>query len=153
MTSQCECRLSMYTIDSERNILAPWNPARGIARQPRWPQNPQERPFRTCARCHPLIEPALFRAARLDMPWPSLMRPQPSAPKRKSKMSKMNTKSGAKKRFKITKSGKIKTHQVGKRHRLINNSPARTRDLRGMDALSSSETRRVKRWMPYGGGI
>jgi len=42
---------------------------------------------------------------------------------------------------------------VGKRHRLINNSPARTRDLRGMDALSVSETRRVKRWMPYGGGI
>jgi large subunit ribosomal protein L35 len=44
-------------------------------------------------------------------------------------MSKMKTKSGAK------------------------NSPARTRDLRGMDTLSESETRRVKRWMPYGGGI
>jgi large subunit ribosomal protein L35 len=43
-------------------------------------------------------------------------------------MSKMKTKSGAKKRFKITANGKIKTHQVGKRHRLINNSPARTRD-------------------------
>ena len=41
----------------------------------------------------------------------------------------------------------------GKRHRLINNSPARTRDLRGMDLLSKSETQRVKRWMPYGGGI
>ena len=46
-------------------------------------------------------------------------------------MSKMKTKSGAKKRFKFTANGKIKTHQVGKRHRLINNSPARTRDLRG----------------------
>ena len=68
-------------------------------------------------------------------------------------MSKMKTKSGAKKRLKITKSGKIKTHQVGKGHRLINNSPARTRDLRGMDTLSESETRHVKRWMPYGGGI
>ena len=34
-------------------------------------------------------------------------------------MSKMKTKSGAKKRFKFTKTGKIKTHQVGKRHRLI----------------------------------
>ena len=42
---------------------------------------------------------------------------------------------------------------VGKRHRLINNSPARTRDLRGMDLLSKSESQRVKRWMPYGGGI
>src|ERR1700753_2506719 len=74
-------------------------------------------------------------------------------PDKDSKMSKMKTKSGAKKRFKITAKGKIKTHQVGKRHRLINNSPARTRDLRGMDTLSESETRRVKRWMPYGGGI
>ncbi len=46
-------------------------------------------------------------------------------------MPKMKTKSGAKKRFKFTANGKIKTHQVGKRHRLINNSPARTRDLRG----------------------
>ena len=68
-------------------------------------------------------------------------------------MPKMKTKSGAKKRFKFTANGKIKTHQVGKRHRLINNSPARTRDLRGMDALAPCETRRVKRWMPYGGGI
>jgi large subunit ribosomal protein L35 len=68
-------------------------------------------------------------------------------------MSKLKTKSGAKKRFKFTAKGKIKTHQVGKRHRLINNSPERTRNLRGMDALSESETRRVKRWMPYGGGI
>ena len=50
-------------------------------------------------------------------------------------MSKLKTKSGAKKRFKITANGKIKTHQVGKRHRLINNSPARTRDLRGMEVL------------------
>ena len=65
-------------------------------------------------------------------------------------MPKLKTKSGAKKRFKFTANGKIKTHQVGKRHRLINNSPARTRDLRGMAVLSESETQRVKRWMPYG---
>jgi large subunit ribosomal protein L35 len=98
--------------------------------------------------------------ARLDMPWRLLiatararLHPSPYGHKRKSEMSKMKTKSGAKKRFKITANGKIKTHQVGKRHRLINNSPARTRDLRGMDTLSKSETRRVNRWMPYGGGI
>jgi large subunit ribosomal protein L35 len=69
------------------------------------------------------------------------------------KMPKMKTKSGAKKRFKFTAKGKIKTHQVGKRHRLISNSPARTRDLRGTALLSESETQRVKRWMPYGGGF
>ncbi len=65
-------------------------------------------------------------------------------------MPKMKTKSGAKKRFKFTANGKIKTGQTGKRHRLINNSPERTRTLRGTALLSDSETRRVKRWMPYG---
>jgi large subunit ribosomal protein L35 len=65
-------------------------------------------------------------------------------------MPKMKTKSSAKKRFKFTASGKIKTGQTGKRHRLINNSPARTRDLRGTALLSPCETQRVKRWMPYG---
>ena len=65
-------------------------------------------------------------------------------------MPKMKTKSSAKKRFKFTASGKIKTGQVGKRHRLISNSPARTRDLRGTSVLAPCETQRVKRWMPYG---
>ena len=69
---------------------------------------------------------------------------------KETEMPKMKTKSGAKKRFKFTASGKIKTGQTGKRHRLISNSPARTRDLRGTAVLSHSETQRVKRWMPYG---
>ena len=47
-------------------------------------------------------------------------------------MPKMKTKSGAKKRFKFTATGKIKTRQVGKRHRLDQATrTARTRDLRG----------------------
>jgi large subunit ribosomal protein L35 len=75
---------------------------------------------------------------------------EPQRAPQESKMPKMKTKSGAKKRFKFTANGKIKTHQVGKRHRLINNSPARTRNLRGTAVLSESETQRVKRWMPYG---
>ena len=68
-------------------------------------------------------------------------------------MPKMKTKSGAKKRFKITAKGKLKTGRAGKRHRLISNTPEQTRTLRGTAVLSSSETQRVKRWMPYGGGI
>ena len=101
----------------------------------------------------PLIEgAALGRPGRTCRGGPET-RPGLACPHKESKMSKMKTKSGAKKRFKFTANGKIKTHQVGKRHRLINNSPARTRDLRGMDVLSESETQRVKRWMPYGGGI
>ena len=65
-------------------------------------------------------------------------------------MSKMKTKSGAKKRFKITASGKVKTAQVGKRHRLMNNSPKRTRNLRGTAVLSEPDAKRAKKWMPYG---
>jgi large subunit ribosomal protein L35 len=78
---------------------------------------------------------------------PGLVRPQ------ETEMPKMKTKSGAKKRFKLTAKGKVKTGQAGKRHRLISNTPERTRTLRGTSVLSSSETQRVKRWMPYGGGV
>mgnify|MGYP003353043986 CR=1 FL=1 len=65
-------------------------------------------------------------------------------------MPKMKTKSGAKKRFKITAKGKVLTAQVGKRHRLISNSPRRTRNLRGAATLSKPEATRAKQWMPYG---
>lgn len=64
-------------------------------------------------------------------------------------MPKLKTKSGAKKRFKMTAKGKIKTGQVGKRHRLISNTPERTRTLRGTAVLSDVESKRIKRWMPY----
>lgn len=64
-------------------------------------------------------------------------------------MSKLKTKSSAKKRFKFTASGKIKKGQAGKRHGMIKRSNEQVRDLRGTSTLSSSETQRVKRWMPY----
>ncbi|WP_417478545.1 large ribosomal subunit protein bL35, partial [Maricaulis sp.] len=38
-------------------------------------------------------------------------------------MSKMKTKSGAKKRFKLTATGKIKAGQTGKRHGMIKRTP------------------------------
>jgi large subunit ribosomal protein L35 len=65
-------------------------------------------------------------------------------------MPKMKTKSGVKKRFKITATGKVKHAQVGKRHRLINNSPKRTRQLRGTTLLKDRDARVVKKWAPYG---
>ena len=66
-------------------------------------------------------------------------------------MPKMKTKSSAKKRFKLTANGKIKCGQVGKRHGMIKRSNEQIRTLRGTSVLSSSETQRVKRWMPYAG--
>lgn len=62
-------------------------------------------------------------------------------------MPKLKTKSGAKKRFKFTAKGKIKTGQAYKRHRLISKTKRTRKELKS--TLSESETRRVERWMPY----
>ncbi len=64
-------------------------------------------------------------------------------------MSKLKTKSSAKKRFKFTANGKIKHGQAGKRHGMIKRSNEQIRELRGPSTLSTAETQRIKRWMPY----
>ncbi len=69
--------------------------------------------------------------------------------KEKSKMPKMKTKSGAKKRFRVTGTGKLKVAQAGKRHGMIKRSPKQIRNLRGTKTLSKSDTRIVKSYMPY----
>jgi large subunit ribosomal protein L35 len=77
-----------------------------------------------------------------------LLRIDPPIRKRRSaKMPKMKTKSGARKRFKFSATGKVKHGQAYKRHRLISKSKRTRKELKGN--LSESETRRVKRWMPY----
>jgi large subunit ribosomal protein L35 len=65
---------------------------------------------------------------------------------------KLKTKSGVKKRFKITGTGKVKAQQVGKRHRLISNSPKRTRHLRGTKVVADMDAKTIKKWAPYGLG-
>ena len=65
-------------------------------------------------------------------------------------MPKLKTKSGAKKRFKVTATGKVMHAQRGKRHGMIKRSNEQIRELRGTSTMSASETQRVKRWMPYG---
>ena len=64
-------------------------------------------------------------------------------------MPKMKTKSAAKKRFKVTASGKIRASQAGKRHGMIKRSNEQIRSLRGTSVVDSSDSQRVKRWMPY----
>jgi len=64
-------------------------------------------------------------------------------------MPKMKTKSGAKKRFKVTASGKIKAGQAGKRHGMIKRSNKFIRDARGTTTLSAQDERIVKKYMPY----
>ena len=64
-------------------------------------------------------------------------------------MPKMKTKSGAKKRFRLTASGKVRAGQAGKRHGMIKRSNKQIRQLRGTDTLEKSDARIVKKFMPY----
>jgi len=64
-------------------------------------------------------------------------------------MPKLKTNSGAKKRFKLSKSGKVIRAKGFKSHLLESKSSKRKRGLRGTTVVSESETRRVKRMMPY----
>ena len=66
-------------------------------------------------------------------------------------MPKIKTHTGAKKRFKLTKSGKIKHGSINRRH--FNNGhgyPAkRRRQLRKADYVDSTKAAQIKRLLPY----
>ncbi|ATX64758.1 MULTISPECIES: 50S ribosomal protein L35 [Roseinatronobacter] len=64
-------------------------------------------------------------------------------------MPKMKTKSGAKKRFSMTATGKVKAGQAGKRHGMIKRTKKFIRDARGNTILSDQDSRIVKKYMPY----
>ena len=64
-------------------------------------------------------------------------------------MPKMKTKSSAKKRFKLTASGKVKAQQAGKRHGMIKRSTKFIREVTGTMILSPADTKIVKKYMPY----
>ncbi len=65
-------------------------------------------------------------------------------------MPKIKSNSGAKKRFKITKGGKIKKANSFKSHLLSSKSTKRKRNLRKLSIVSDQEERKIKRMMPYG---
>tara|TARA_Y100001954_G_C15616524_1_gene505529 strand:- start:203 stop:400 length:198 start_codon:yes stop_codon:yes gene_type:complete len=60
-------------------------------------------------------------------------------------MPKIKNKSGAKKRFSFTGTGKIKTSQAGKRHGMIKRSNKFIRNARGTAILAKADERIVKR--------
>ena len=64
-------------------------------------------------------------------------------------MPKMKTKSSAKKRFKVTATGKVLAAQAGKRHGMIKRSNKFIRDARGTNTLSDADAKIVKSYMPY----
>jgi large subunit ribosomal protein L35 len=64
-------------------------------------------------------------------------------------MPKMKTKSGAKKRFKVTATGRIVAAQAGKRHGMIKRSNKFIRQARGTTILSAADEKIIKTYMPY----
>lgn len=65
-------------------------------------------------------------------------------------MPKMKTKSGAKKRFRITASGKVRGQQAGKRHGMIKRTKKFIRNARGTTILAEPDAKIVKKFLPYG---
>jgi large subunit ribosomal protein L35 len=64
-------------------------------------------------------------------------------------MPKMKTKSSAKKRFKVTATGRVVAAQAGKRHGMIKRTTKFIRTARGTTTLSKPDERIVKSYMPY----
>jgi len=64
-------------------------------------------------------------------------------------MPKMKSNGGAKKRFRITRNGKVIRAKGFKSHLLERKSPKRKRKLRGKGLTSESELKRVKSMLPY----
>jgi large subunit ribosomal protein L35 len=67
-----------------------------------------------------------------------------------NEMPKMKTKSGAKKRFKLTASGKVRAGQAGKRHGMIKRSNKQIRNQRGTTVLSPQDAKVVRKFLPNG---
>lgn len=61
-------------------------------------------------------------------------------------MPKLKTKSGAKKRFSLTASGKLRSAQANKEHGMRKRSKAQLRNLRGMTILEGKQVDNVKRF-------
>lgn len=64
-------------------------------------------------------------------------------------MPKLKTKAGAKKRFRLTASGKVRASQSGKQHGMIKRSNKQIRNKRGTTILSASDAKIVKKFIPY----
>jgi large subunit ribosomal protein L35 len=75
----------------------------------------------------------------------------PEACPKESQMPKLKTKSGAKKRFKITGTGKVVYAQAGKRHGMIKRTNKQIRNLRGTTTMFEGDAYNVKKYfLPNG---
>jgi large subunit ribosomal protein L35 len=114
------------------------------------------RPFRLKARVYP------NRPARKGLPWRffsliptrtgrKVRQSQKGRQAQESQMPKLKTKSGAKKRFKITGTGKVVYAQAGKQHGMIKRTTKQIRNLRGTAVLFKTDGEKVKKFfLPNG---
>jgi large subunit ribosomal protein L35 len=65
-------------------------------------------------------------------------------------MPKLKTRKGIRKRFRITKSGKIKHGAAGKGHLLSSKEEERKRKLKRAVLVDKTQKRMIKRMLPYG---
>ena len=65
-------------------------------------------------------------------------------------MPKLKTKSGAKKRFSLTGTCKVRANQANKQHGMIKRTNKQIREQRGTTILSAQDAKIVKRFIPYG---
>ena len=66
-------------------------------------------------------------------------------------MPKLKSHSGAKKRFKLTKNGKVKRGHAFRSHILTKKTTKTTRGYRQTSYVDSTNVATVKKMMPYGG--
>jgi large subunit ribosomal protein L35 len=66
--------------------------------------------------------------------------------RKESQMPKLKTKSGAKKRFKVTAGGKVLYQQSRKRHGMIKRTKKQIRQLRGTNVLFKTDGDTIKKY-------
>ncbi len=64
-------------------------------------------------------------------------------------MPKMKSKSGAKKRFSLTATGKVRMNQSGKQHGMIKRTQKQIRNQRRTTIMSPQDAKVVKKFIPY----
>lgn len=65
-------------------------------------------------------------------------------------MPKLKTKKGVQKRFKLSKSGKVKRKKQGARHILTKKSRKRKRSLKKSTTVDKSFEKKIRNLLPYG---
>jgi large subunit ribosomal protein L35 len=115
--------------------------------------------MRLCALSPPVSRKDTFGFARLDqghavanLPLTTgCLLPAAINTQRKSQMPKLKTKSGAKKRFKLSATGKVIAGVAGKRHGMIKRTTKQIRQNRGTFVVSESDARNVRKYyLPNG---